>query len=238
MSKKENIEEKVRLKDQEHIGHNKQQNNSNPGDLKAGKYIMLRNKFFSLFYRSALLIFLISISMFILSIFFVYLFAKQPVSPRYVPLNQEMRYVDLISVDQEHKTPDEVALFISKAVKKLYTRDYINYTDQLMDAGQYFTVAGYQSYLKSLSDTNNLNTMKKNRWVLSFKPKAPPVLIEKKLNNGKFTWAYDFSGQIIYSGENSRVQNVLIKVLIERMSMIDSADGMGISVFVPFEEKN
>lgn len=207
------------------------------GDPRAVKYINLRNKFFSIMYRSSLLLLLLSIIMFILSFVFLYAFSSQPVNPRYITLKEDGRYIELIRVDQEHKTPEDVAAFVAKAVKKVYTRDYLNYTDQLMEASEFFTPKGMNTYLDSLEKSQNLNSMKQNRWVLTFTPKAPPVLLEKKVNNGVYTWAYEFSGQILYSGEKNRTQNVKIQVIVERMSMVDSSYGMGIATFVPFEIK-
>lgn len=207
-------------------------------NTKAQKVITLRNKFFYLGYRNSLLIFLVSGIMLCLSLFFVYIFSRQPVAPLYIPLKPDGTYIDLIRVDKEHKNDQEIADFIAKGVRKLYTRDYVNYTDQLMDASYYFTVSGWNSYLESLQKQKTMDAIKQNQWVVSFMPTAAPTLLEKKVNSsGYYTWAYEYSGIINYMGNGSRQQSVKLQILVQRTSVVDSPQGMGISLLVPLEQK-
>ena len=207
-------------------------------NTKAQRVITLRNKFFYLSYKNSLLIFFISAIMFALSVMFIYVFSTQPVAPIYIPLKADGTYIDLIRVDKEHKNDQEVADFITKGVRKLYTRDYINYTDQLMDASYYFTVNGWNSYLESLQQQKTMDAIKQNQWVVTFMPTAAPTLLEKKVDGqGYYTWAYEYPGMINYIGNGSRQQNVKLQILVKRTSVVDSPQGMGISLIVPLEQK-
>lgn len=203
---------------------------------KALKVVTLRNKFFYMGYRSSLLILLISLVLFGASIVFAYIFITQPVAPLYIPLTEDGRMIELVRVDQQHKNDQEVADFVAKAVKKVYTRDYISYSDQLMEAASYFTISGINSYLQSAKDSKIIDAIKANQWVMSFTPRAAPILLEKKVANGVFTWAFEYAGTVNYSGAASRQQNVKLTIIVVRTSVVDSPYGMGISAFVPFDD--
>lgn len=207
-------------------------------NTKAQKVVTLRNKFFYLGYRNSLLILIVSLILFVLSAIFAYVFSTQPVAPLYVPLKADGKYIDLIRVSEAHKNDQEVADFLTKGIRKLYVRDYINYSDQLMEASYYFTVNGWNSYLTSLESQKTIDAMKQNKWVVTFVPRGAPTLLEKKVNaQGYFTWAFEFPGTINYLGETNRVQTVKLQVLIQRTSVVDSPLGMGIAQIVTNEEK-
>lgn len=207
-------------------------------NTKALKVVTLRNKFFYMGYRNSLLVFFVSLCMFLLSLLFLYIFSTQPVAPIYVPIKENGSYIDLIRVDQPNKNDQEVADFVAKAVKKLYTRDYINYSDQLMDAAIYFTPSGFNSYLDGVEASQSIAAMKQNEWVVSFTPRQAPILLEKKLVNNYYTWAFEFPGTITYNGGKSgRKQNVRIQIIVTRVSIVDNPYGIGITTFVPFEDK-
>jgi len=188
-------------------------------------------------YRNSLLIFLLALVLFGVSVSFAYIFATQPVAPLYIPLKENGAFIELIKIDQPHKPDSEVADFVAKATKKVYTRDYINYTDQLMEAASYFTVNGFNTYIEGLETSQSLDAMKQNKWVLSFTPKQAPILLDKQVVNGAYSWVFELPGVINYYGAGSRSQNVKIKAIVTRISVVDSPYGMGIATFVPFEEK-
>lgn len=207
-------------------------------NTKAQRSISLRNKFYFLGYKNSLLIFFVSLLLFVLSVIFAFVFSTQPVAPLYIPLKNDGTYIDLIRVSEAHKNDQEVADFVTKGVRKLYIRDYINYTDQLMDASYFFTINGWNSYLDSLEKQKTMEAIKQNQWVVTFNPTASPTLLEKKVNNeGYFTWAFEYPGTINYLGVTSRQQNVKLQILVQRTSVVDSPMGMGIALIVPFEEK-
>ncbi len=221
------------MSDEKESKKNKQLSNT-----KALKVVTLRNKFFYMGYRGSLLVFFVSLCMFILSLIFVYIFSTQPVAPLYIPIKENGSYIDLVRIDQPNKNDQEVADFVAKAVKKLYTRDYINYSDQLMDASIYFTPNGFNSFLDSVEASQSIAAMKQNEWVVSFTPRQAPILLEKKLNGNAYTWAFDFPGTITYNGGKSgRKQNVTLKIIVTRVSIVDSPYGIGITTLVPFDDK-
>lgn len=206
-------------------------------NTKALKIVTLRNKFFYLGYRSALVIFAISFMIFVSSLYFAYIFAMQPVAPIYIPIKPDGTYIDLVRVDQENKTEQEIADFIVKGVRKLYTRDFINYSDQLMESSYFFTSPAWNTYLTSLQQQKTIEAMKENQWVVSFTPRSAPTLLEKKLVNGYFTWAYEYSGTINYVGAKGRQQGVKMQIIVQRTSIVDSAQGVGIALIVATDEK-
>ena len=228
----ENTEKKERREKKESL--------SNSGGSKVLKVVALRNRFFYMFYRNASLVFFTSIIGFVTSIFFLITFIKQPVAPQYIPLNPDGTYIKTLNLS-EPKTDLEVNNFVNAALKKLYKFDYINYSEQLMDAANYFIPEGWNDYLTSYTQSGNLNFVKENKAVVSIKTLESPVINRKGLNqsSGLYEWEIQTKVEISYYGVDSRGGSALNKtddlyalVRVSRNSVINNPEGLGISKLV------
>ena len=61
-------------------------NNEGENKLKVAKVAALRNTFYLLLYKNAIVVFLTSLISMGCALFFVLFFARQPVPPQYIPL--------------------------------------------------------------------------------------------------------------------------------------------------------
>ncbi len=203
---------------------------------KSQRTIRLRNRFFFMMYRYSTMVFLTSLLCFISAIIFLIFFLRQPIPPQYIPTLEDGRYIQLEPLST-CKSDQEVQKFMFDAVKKLYRYDYINYAEQIQEATNYFTPAGWNEYLTSFQNSNTLNAVKQNKWVVTSKLNSLPSIIEKK-NAGNIC-VFDLQMPILvsYIGETGQEEKGIVYMRVIRQSVIDNADGLGITKIV-FQKEN
>lgn len=214
------------------------------GSSKVAKVVALRNRFFYMFYRNASLVFFVSLLGLISSIIFLVIFIKQPVAPQYIPLNPDGTYIQMIPLN-EPKTDLEVNNFVHAALKKLYKFDYINYSEQLMEAAQYFIPEGWNDYLTAYTASGNLTFVKENRAVVTIKIIEAPVINRKGVNpqTGVYEWELQTKVEVSYFGQDNKNSNSVNKsdvlyalIRISRNSVINNPEGLGISKLILTEK--
>ena len=206
--------------------------NEGTKDTKALKVVALRNRFFYIFYRYSMLIFFTSLTTAVLSTFFLIYFIKQPVPPQYVPVTGDGRLIALVPLDKPNKDDAEVQSTFINGLKKFYTYDYINYSDQIMDAAQYFTPKGFNDTLQAFKDSNTLLAVKENEQVVSFQAKGIPVITYKGIKDGVYTWALQVPITITFNGKQGKSLDATAYAIITRVSIVDNPNGMGINRLV------
>jgi hypothetical protein len=231
----ENRKEKIKKKDKDTNFNAKSFSSS-----KTVRVVALRNRFFYMFYRNASLVFFISLLGFIISLIFLIIFIKQPVAPQYIPLNPDGTYIKLAPLS-EPKNDLEVNNFVNAAIKKLYKFDYINYSEQLMEAANFFVPEGWNEYLTAYIDSGNLMFVKENHAVVTVKVLEAPVINRKGLNpqTGIYEWELQTKVEISYFGQDMKNNNSVNKtdilyalIRVKRNSVINNPEGLGISKFI------
>lgn len=207
---------------------------------KAGnpeKLVRLRNRFFYMFYRYTSLLFLTSIACFLSAVLFLIVFIQKPVPPQYIKVDKEGRYIPLDSV-AECRDLEETKRFMLSAVRRMYKYDYINYTEQLNSAQEYFTPRGWDRFLEEFEETKTLLAVKENKWIVSVEPTGLPVLQKEYIDNGVCVVNLKAPILISYIGEKGQSRKGEIYMRIQRQSVITSDHGLGISQVVFIESKN
>lgn len=201
------------------------------------KLVRLRNRFFYMLYRYSILVFLSSLVCLILSFMFIFIFTSQPVPPQYIPINEDGRYIKLepLSVCKEDS---DVKKFAFEAVRRMYKYDYVNYADQIQDAGQYFTKDGWDEYLTEFGRSKTLFAVKENKWIVTVQPNSLPSILKQEVTNSVCTWDIKFDIQVSYIGPAGQAQRGDIYMRIVRDSVINNPEGLGITRAVFIESKN
>lgn len=207
---------------------------------KVLKVVALRNRFFYMFYRNISLVFMVSIITFICSIFFLIQFIKQPIAPQYIPLNEDGTYIRLTPLS-EPKTDLEVNNFVNSALKKLFKFDYVNYSEQLMEAANYFVAQNWNEYLEAYTKSGGLIFVKNNKCVVTIKVLEAPVIIKKGVNpnTNVYEWDIQTKVQISYFGQSvgsqpgaNKVDILYALIRVSRNSVINNSEGLGITKVV------
>lgn len=210
------------------------ENKKKVGSTKTALVVALRNKFFLMHYKYSMLTFVASVLIFIFSLFFAIFFARQPVHPQYVPLNEDGTYFKLESLSV-CKPDAEVQKFTLNAIKKLYKYDYVNYTDQIQDAAYYFTVSGWNEYLDNFSASSVLSAVKENQWISTVDIGSVPSIIKQEIEGDLCTWQVSAPISVIYVGTRGQKTSGIVYLKVVRNSVINNSEGLGIKTltFVP-----
>lgn len=197
---------------------------------KSHMVVALRNKFYLILYRNVLLVFLSSIATLVFTAFLAFFFAGKPVSPRYIPINEDGTYIQLSPVS-ECKSDVEVQNFVLSATKRLFKYDHLNYSDQIQDAAYYFTIPGWNAYLTSYGASKTLAAVKENRWVVTVNISAVPKINKNyhdPNNNNMCFWEVSMPVNVMYMGNKSQSVNLNLYYKVGRQSVIDHPEGLGI----------
>lgn len=203
---------------------------------KAAKAIAIRNRFYFLLYRYSSLVFITSLLCMISSLVFLFFFARQPVPPQYIPINEDGTYIKLSPLS-ECKEDKDVQKFVISAINKLYKYDFINYADQLQAAAPYFTGSGWNEYLDEYASSNTLLAVKENRWVVSVTPSGVPLITKQWIENDVCTWEVKTPISLVYMGNNSQNPKGDVYMRIVRNSVINNPEGLGVKKVVFVDSK-
>jgi hypothetical protein len=204
---------------------------------KALMVVALRNKFFFMLYRNALLVFLASLLCLFFTIVLTFVFAGKPVSPRYIAINEDGSYINLSPLS-ECKPDVEVQNFVMSATKRLFRYDHLNYGDQIQDAAYYFTVPdGWNAYLTSYRASKTLDAVKENRWIVTVNVNSIPQITKVGVVDGICTWDIKLPVNVMYMGNKAQSVSLNLYFRVKRQSVIQNPEGLGISNLVQEQTK-
>lgn len=210
-----------------------------PAPIKqsASELVSLRNRFFYVYYRKLSLIFLGAIALCLLSLIAAFYFAGRKTPPIYLPTGPSGQLVETYDLDKpSNKDPEVMNAWVSQwaeeAARLAFSYDYKNFIEQVNMAQPYFTYRGWNKFMTELTSSQNYNTVQQQKMIVKFTPSSAPLIKGTTLIQGRLAWALDFTGTIEYVAHDGQHQgtrqNVLIKMVILRMSTIDSQKGLGI----------
>lgn len=199
--------------------------------------VALRNRFFYVYYRKMSLIFVAAMALCAFSLVCAFYFATKKTDPVYLPVTEDGRLIRTYPLSMASHPNKEimeatVQQWALDGARKLFTYDYLNYATQISQAQGAFTVRGWNNYLAEFTASQNMNTVLKQKMIVNFVPQQPPVIKQERLVEGRLAWAVEFPAQIRYVAHEGSslgfVQNGVVKMVIIRISTVDSAKGIGI----------
>lgn len=214
----------------------------------ASEMVALRNRFFYVYYRKLILVFVASLVVLGVAISLAVYFAMRTTPPIYLPITPDGKLIRTYPLNQASMDEASVKMmegavrqWAFDAGKKLFTYDYRNYSEQISEAQSFFTVRGWNSYLASFEKSNNLNAVQDMRMIVSFSPKGAPVITNQGVSEkeGRYSWKVEFPSEIQYVAHSGNkagfTQTGVLHMVFIRVSTVDSPKGIGIDQII-FEE--
>lgn len=104
-----------------------------------------------------------------------------------------------LTPDEPHRTPRELARWVSESVSEILTLDAQNYDAQLQNAARYFSTGGlaeFQTYLRQadLKNVLSMSDLKANIIV-----EQTPLLLNSGPVNGVYRWLYEVPITVSYT---------------------------------------
>lgn len=199
--------------------------------------VALRNRFFYVSYRKLSLIFMGALGLCVFSLVSALYFAGRKTPPIYVAVSPSGQVVPTYPLSQPSSANPEVmnamvAQLCLEGARRSFSFDYLNYAEQVNTAQSYFTYRGWEAFVKSLAQSQNFNTVQQQKMIVKFTPKSAPIITGSQVRDGRLAWAIQFEGVIQYVAHDGQhqgfIQNVLVKMVVVRMSTVDSPKGLGI----------
>lgn len=203
--------------------------------------VALRNRFFYVYYRKMSLIVIAAMILCVFSLVSAVYFAKRKTPPAYVPVSSSGQIVPTYALSQPSNSDPEVmnawvSQWAMEGARKAFNYDYINFTEQINEAQSYFTYRGWQNFARSLTVSQNFNTVQQQKMIVRFTPKSAPIIKANQVVEGRLAWSIQFEAMIQYIAHDGQhqgyVQNVIVKMVLVRMSTVDSPKGLGIDQIV------
>lgn len=197
--------------------------------------VMLRNEFYRDRYRhtlsTCLLLILVIIALVGLS---YYMYITRP-TPKYFATTPDGKLLEMIPLAEPNLQTNTLLQWSARAATGAYTFNFVNYQTALQEVGKYFTAPGYNSFLKALKDSNNLEAVKAKKLVVSAVPTGTPIILKKGIlkTNNQYGWEVQIPLLVSYQSANDLLrQDIVVTMLIVRISTLDSPDGIGIERFI------
>lgn len=171
--------------------------------------------------------------------------AVRPTKVVYLYADASGRVMVLYEMDRPNLSDSQVATWAATAISSALTLNYEEYKNQLQASQQeFFTEAGYKSFVKMLTDNRLLQIITDRNLLLTTTVTAAPVLESSGVINGTYAWNYRIPLRLAFhgvqfsnggAGAGSRTtesRSMIAHVIITRVSEINSKKGIGISRIV------
>jgi intracellular multiplication protein IcmL len=168
----------------------------------------------------------------LLGLTFVYL-VEHPPSPQYFATTINGRITPLIPLDQPNMPPSTLLQWANSAAIAAYTYNFVNYRQELQSASEFFTPDGWNQFIGALNSSNNLKAVLDKKLVVSAVAIGAPVILDQGVLNGTYTWTVQMPMLVTYqSASQNAEQKIVVKIVVQRISTLNSARGIGIASFV------
>lgn len=195
--------------------------------------IFERNYFYRRQYLLALGAF--GMALLVLIVLFVVLIyvIRNPAAPLYFATDNVGRLIKVVPVTQPNMNTEAVTDWAINAVEKTYSYDYVNYRRQLQSAQKYFTTYGWTKYMSALKASNNLVALTNRKMLIEAKVVGTPKLLVAGLLGGSYAWKFEMPMLVTnwlppYDAQSKFTNALTVSVIIQRMPILQSSDGVGI----------
>ena len=216
----------------------------------AADAIAVRNRFFYVYYRKVSMLFIASLILCGVAGAMAVYFTSRSTPPIYLPVTTDGKLISTYPLDKPSREGEEAVMSATvkqwafEVSKKLFTYDYLNYSEQISEAQSYFTVRGWNGYLATFEGSNNLNTVLDRRIIVQFIPVGAPVITDEGVDGTekRYKWRVKFPAQIKYTAHAGNKTGFLqagdLEMIFTRVSTVDSPKGIGLDQIIFRETKD
>lgn len=161
----------------------------------------------------------------------LYQFFHRPV-PVYSAVTSKGQRMVLTPENEPNLLPSTLITWANKAVVAAYTFNFVNYDQELSKARPYFTEAGWNVYVASISKT--IETVKQNQLFVSGVVVGAPVISNQGDLPGRgYVWRIQLPFLVTYQSADSVSQNNFTVILtVVKVPTWINPTGIGIDQFV------
>lgn len=133
-------------------------------------------------------------------------------------------------VTQAMLSTADILNWSTQSILEIYNYDYQNYQYNMKKIKPLFTSAGYESYLKALEDSKNLELVKSKKLFVSAVPTGDAFVSKEGLSEeGVYKWEVQVPVMVTYKSATQLVQQqVNMAIDVVRVKLAESRSGVAI----------
>lgn len=153
--------------------------------------------------------------------------------PTYFATTSDGKLIPMIPLDQPNVNDQTILQWVATAAISLYTYDFLNFRATFQNNQQYFTPDGWKAFLNGLSSSRNLQTVQDKKLTVQAVPSGAPIITREGLLNGRYAWQIQMPILVTYISLSQEYhEQLLLTILVQRVSTLDSKYGIGIAQLV------
>ena len=196
--------------------------------------VLARNEFYRDGYRSVLRIAVIE-AVVIVGLIIMMFFVVSNSKPEnvYFATTNDGRLVPMVALNEPNLSTPALMSWSAQAATEVMTFGFNDYKRRLQEASRNFTRVGWASFTGALEKSRILEMVEQNQQVVTAAPRSAPVLVSEGMSNGRYQWQVEIPMVITYqAGSQTRADNLIVTLLIVRVSKLESANGVGIEQWI------
>ena len=143
------------------------------------------------------------------------------------------RMFPMIAMSQPYRKAADVIQYAKDTMNRSFTLDFLNWRQQLEDVRPSYTRDGFKSFIASLQASGVLATVRDKRMNMSITA-GTGVLTKEGIQDGVYVWYVEVPIEVKLAGQTTELppQRFLATVQIERVTTLDSIEGIGVGQLV------
>lgn len=130
-------------------------------------------------------------------------------------------------LDQPSLETNELLNWVTEAMMESNTFNFIDYGSVIDAASVYYTKEGYESYKNTLNNTNILETVIQQKYVLKATAMDAPQLLLEKPFAGRYMWKIKIPMQFRYQNVKTDFSNLIdITLIVMRVPTTQAPNGV------------
>lgn len=148
----------------------------------------------------------------------------------YIPTREDGTLAKRVPVNQAYLTQTELAQWVSRAVRKSFTFNYVYYKEELAAAEQYFTPRGHERFVEALN-ARLLPTVLQNSLIMETATKGAPIIDNDGVVRGIYTWdlTVPATRRVYGVGISNAPTSLILCLTVQREDTLINRDGVAIT---------
>ena len=142
-----------------------------------------------------------------------------------------------LPVDQPNQSDIALLVWSNEAIVSTFSYNFVNYKNELKKASSFYSNDAWVAFMNN-PDFYKLNEVQKDKLVVSAVATGAPIILQKGLINGVYTWGVQIPVLITYqSASTIKKDNKVVDLTVIRVPNAISSQGVAISEFKMVEAK-
>lgn len=208
--------------------------NKSSDQTEALTLVLMRNAFYRDNYQRAMMGVIIVFFVDVLLAMAILYHYFNPPKPEYFAANSSYQLIRYHPLSDPVVNNNYVLQWVSDAVRRAFSLDFIHWRQQLQDASVNFTTPGWHFFLQSYKQSGDLQSLVKLQMVANATITGAPVIQYENVLGGRYVWKIQMPVMITYTNLEKTIRQPLdVTVIVVRVPVQDNPDRIAINEFLP-----